>query len=338
MAQRPSLIDRPPPVPGIDADDPLPQLVQRATEQCAAVGGGAQGAIEARALGYLQAGFPLHLRGPAGSGKTTLALRIAAQLKRPVMLLVGDASFDTRHLVGSEGGTRTRRVVDRYISSVMKVESETESVWLDRTLTVACTEGCTLLYDEFNRAPPTANNVLLTVLEERLLVLPKAGRGESYVRVSPEFRAIFTSNPLDHVGTHAAQDALLDRLVTIDLEGFDRADEIAIVTQRAGLSAAAAARIVDVVRDFRASREYAQRPTVRATLMIAELVARQGLRVASDDGRFVQLCLDILGAKLKPAADGLPQPQQRALLQKLIDHFCPATGGRLAPQAARGAA
>jgi hypothetical protein len=56
--------------------------------------------------------------------------------------------------------------------------------------------------------------------------------------------------------------------------------------------------------------------------------------VASDDARFVQLCLDILGAKLKPAADGLPQQQQRALLQKLIDHFCPPGSGRTA----RGAA
>jgi gas vesicle protein GvpN len=313
----------------MDADDPLLQLVQRASEQA----GSAGASIEARALGYLQAGFPLHLRGPAGSGKTTMALRLAEQLKRPVMLLVGDASFDTRHLVGSEGGTRTRRVVDRYISSVMKIESETEAVWLDRTLTVACTEGCTLLYDEFNRAPATANNVLLTVLEERVLVLPKAGRGECYVKVSPDFRAIFTSNPLDHVGTHLAQDALLDRMVTVDLEGFDRAGEIAIVTQRTGLAVAAASRIVDVVRDFRASGEYAQRPTIRAALMIGDIVGRQGLRVASDDARFVQLCLDILGAKLKPAADGLPQPQHRALLQKLIDHFCPPAP----PRAARGA-
>jgi nitric oxide reductase NorQ protein len=210
----------------------------------------------------------------------------------------------------------------------MKVESETESVWLDRSLTVACVEGCTLVYDEFNRAPPTANNVLLTVLEERVLVLPKAGRGESYVKVSPDFRAIFTSNPVDHVGTHLAQDALLDRMVTIDLEGFDRNGEIAIVRRRSGLGATDAARIVDVVRDFRASREYTQRPTVRAALMIAELAARAGMRISGDDPRFVQLCLDILGAKLKPAADGLPQPEQRALLRKLIDHFCPAGGGR----------
>jgi gas vesicle protein GvpN len=330
MAQRPTLIDRGFQTAGTDLEDPMLAVVQRASEQPSAT----LGAVEPRALQYLQSGFPLHLRGPAGSGKTTLALRLADQLKRPVMLLVGDASFDTRHLVGSEGGTRTRRVVDRYISSVMKVESETESVWLDRTLTVACLEGCTLVYDEFNRAPPTANNVLLTVLEERILVLPKAGRGESYVKVSPDFRAIFTSNPLDHVGTHLAQDALLDRMVTIDLEGFDRPAEIAIVRHRSGLGANDAAKIVDIVRDFRASREYAQRPTLRAALMIAELAARGGMRVSCDDTRFVQLCLDILGAKLKPAADGLPHPQHRALLQKLIDHFCPATSGR----AAKGAA
>jgi gas vesicle protein GvpN len=323
MAQRPTPIDRCAPLPGTESEDPMLAVVNAAS-QLPAIG---LAAVEARALFYLQAGFPLHLRGPAGSGKTTLALRLADQLKRPVMLLVGDASFDTRHLVGSEGGTRTRRVVDRYISTVMKVESETESVWLDRTLTVACMEGCTLVYDEFNRAPATANNVLLTVLEERILVLPKAGRGESYVKVSPDFRAIFTSNPVDHVGTHPAQDALVDRMVTIDLEGFDRTAEIAILRSRAGLSAGDAARIVDVVRDFRASREYAQRPTLRAALMIAELAARGGMRIACDDPRFVALCLDILGAKLKPAADGLPHPQQRALLQKLIDHFCPAAGG-----------
>ena len=324
MAQRPGPFERATSL-ALDAEDPLLAVVQRASEQV----DGVMGEIEQRALLYVQTGFPLHLRGPAGSGKTTLALRLAEKMKRPVMMLVGDASFDTRHLVGSEGGTRTRRVVDRYISSVMKVESETESVWLDRTLTVACIEGCTLVYDEFNRAPATANNVLLTVLEERMLVLPKAGRGESFVKVSPDFRVIFTSNPVDHVGTHLAQDALLDRMVTIDLEGFDRNGEISIVRKRSGLPATEAGRIVDVVRDFRASGEYAQRPTVRAALMIAEVASRAGMRVCGDDPRFVQLCLDVLGAKLKPSSDGLPQPQQRALLQKLIDHFCPAGGSRM---------
>jgi gas vesicle protein GvpN len=326
MAQRPFTSDRVT-AQAAEQDDPLALLAARAAKlNCQALA-----ATEKRAISYLQAGFPLHLRGPAGSGKTTMALRLAEQLRRPVMMLVGDASFDTRTLVGSEGGTRTRRVIDRYISSVMKVESETETVWLDQTLTIACTEGCTLLYDEFNRAPATANNVLLTVLEERILALPRAGRDDSYMRVHPEFRAIFTSNPVDHVGTNLAQDALVDRMVTLDLDGFSREAEIDIVTARTGISVISAARIVDIVRDFRASREYSQRPTFRAAVMIAQMVGQQALHASSDDAGFVQLCIDILASKLKPGPDGLPLPSHVKLLHKLIDHFCPPfqrIGGR----------
>lgn len=308
------------PSPAQDTDEPeaLSALVQKA--EAMTMDGLAE--LERRGLAYLNAGYPLHLRGPAGSGKTTLALRLAGQLKKPILLLVGDASFDTRRLVGGEEVTRTKRVVDRYISSVIKVENQTNAVWLDRALTVACTEGGTLVYDEFNRAPAEANNVLLTVLEERLLVLPKAGRGESYVPVHPTFRAIFTSNPVDHVGTNLAQDALTDRMITLDLDGFERETEIAIVASRSGLKAADAARVVDIVRDFRVSREYAQRPSLRASIMIARLAALQKLRASADDPRFVQVCLDVLGSKLKPDKDGLPDPKQRQLLIQLINHFC----------------
>lgn len=289
-----------------------------------------------RAELYLRSGVPVHLRGPAGSGKTTLALHLAEALGRPVLLLVGDDSFDTSRLVGEESGVRTRRVVDRYIHSVTKVESETAPVWLDRALTVACTEGCTLVYDEFNRAPPAANNVLLSVLEERLLVLAKTGRGESYLRVHPEFRAIFTSNPSDHVGIHQAQDALLDRMITLDVDCFDHETEIAIVTARSGMPHEEVVRIVDLVRDFRASGEYAQRPSLRASVLIARLVAAQGVAVGADDPGFVQIVLDVLGSRMKPGTGGLPDPRHQQLLVKLIDHFCPAPQRHGAARLVRG--
>jgi gas vesicle protein GvpN len=278
--------------------------------------------LAGRALAWLNAGFPVHLRGPAGSGKTRSALDLAERLGRPVLLLVGDASFDTAALVGGEAGSRTRRVVDRYVTSVMKVETETAPVWLDRALTIACTEGCTLVYDEFNRAPAAANNVLLPVLEERLLVLPKAPRGEGALRVHPDFRAIFTSNPEDHAGTEAAQDALLDRMVTIDLDGFDRDTEVAIATARSGLDAADAGRIVDLVRDFRRSREWSRRPTLRASVMIACMTQAQALPVSAAEEGFVEICLDVLGSRLKRGAGGDADQRTRQMLVRLIEHYC----------------
>ncbi len=278
--------------------------------------------LAARALAYLEAGFPVHFRGPAGSGKTKTALDLADRLGRPVLLLVGDASFDTAALIGREAGSRTKRVVDRYITSVMKVETETVPVWLDRALTVACAEGCTLVYDEFNRAPAAANNVLLTVLEERVLSLPKARGSDTAIRVHPNFRAIFTSNPEDHAGTQEAQDALLDRMVTIDLDGFDRETEVAIAVARSGLDSEEAGRIVDLVRDFRLSREWSRRPTLRASVMIARLAKAQGLRVSAEEERFVELCLDVLGSRVKPASPGVPDPKHRQMLVRLVEHFC----------------
>jgi gas vesicle protein GvpN len=193
---------------------------------------------------------------------------------------------------------------------------------------VACTEGGTLVYDEFNRAPANANNLLLTVLEERVLLLPKTGRVESYVPVHPEFRAVFTSNPTEHVGTNPAQDALTDRMITLDLDGFDRETEVAIVAAQSSLKPADAARVVDIVRDFRVSREYAQRPSLRASIMIARITAAENVPVTTADPVFVRICLDVLASKLRPDKDGLPDPKQRQLLTQLISHFCVASSNQ----------
>jgi len=70
--------------------------------------------------------------------------------------------------------------------------------------------------------------VLLTLLEEGILALPDARHGETYRRVHPEFRAIFTSNPEEYAGVHKTQDALLNRMITIALDYYDRETEVAI--------------------------------------------------------------------------------------------------------------
>jgi gas vesicle protein GvpN len=274
-----------------------------------------------RALAYLRAGFPVHFRGPAGTGKTTLALHIAAQLNRPVMLMVGDEQLTSSDLVGEQNGYRYRRVVDRYIHSVVKYEEDAVQNWVDNRLTTACREGFTLVYDEFTRSRPEANNVLLAALEERVLVLPTSNGANAYVKVHPEFRAIFTSNPQEYAGVHDAPDALSDRLVTMDLDYYDRATEVAITNSNSGLDINEVERVVDMVREFRDSGEYDQAPTLRACIMIARVTALQGLRPSTGDKRFVQICLDVLESKTAFTSKNRDQrTAQRKMLLQLIDH------------------
>lgn len=274
-----------------------------------------------RALAYLAAGFPVHFRGPAGTGKTTLALHVAAQFNRPVMLIAGDEQFTSSDLIGEQNGYRYRRVVDKYIHSVTKYEEDAQQQWVDNRLTTACREGFTLVYDEFTRSRPEANNVLLAVLEERVLVLPTSTGANSYVKVHPEFRAIFTSNPQEYAGVHESPDALSDRLVTMDLDYYDRATEVAITVANSRLSHDEAARVVDIVREFRASGEYDQAPTLRACIMIARVAAQQGLVPSSGDSRFVQICLDILESKMAFSAKNRERRlEQRKMLLQVIEH------------------
>jgi len=279
--------------------------------------------LSERALGYLAAGFPVHFRGPSGTGKTTLAFHVAAQLGRPVLLMVGDEEFQTSDLIGGQDGYSYRKVVDRFIHTVLKYEEDAVKKWVDNRLTAACREGFTLIYDEFTRSRPEANNVLLTVLEERLLVLPNMSHRDGYIKVHPEFRAIFTSNPQEYAGVHEAQDALSDRLVTLDMDYYDRETEIRIAAAHSGMLPEHVAKIVDVVRDFRASEEYDQTPTLRVCIMIARVAVMQDMQISVQDPRFVRTCLDMLETKTAFTSKSRERRvQQRKMLMSLIEHHC----------------
>jgi nitric oxide reductase NorQ protein len=284
-------------------------------------------AITKRALAYIRTGFPIHFRGPAGAGKTTLALHVASQLGRPVMLIAGDDEFGTSDLTGGQYGYSYRRIVDNFIHTVHKTEEDMVQRWVDHRLSTACREGFTLIYDEFTRSRPEANNILLSVLEERILILPNTTRGTGYIKVHPQFTVLFTSNPEEYAGTHASQDALADRMVTIDLDFFDYETEVDITASCSGLEREDAACIVGIVRDYRASGVYQQLPTLRACIMLASVLVNQCQRPTADNPFFLQMCLDVLGGKAKfiPPSDER-YARQRKTIRDLIGHHCTNAG------------
>ena len=268
-----------------------------------------------RAILYLQAGYPVHFSSPAGTGKTTLAMYVAAQLGHPVILIHGDEEFGTADLVGGEFGYRKKKLVDNFIQSVKKSEEDVVGRWVDNRLTVACKHGFTLIYDEFTRSRPEANNVLLSVLEERMLDLPAARGGEGYLKVHPNFSAIFTSNPVEYAGVYKAQDALRDRMITIKLSHYDSETEIAITEAKSGISHTDAGKIVDLVRNLREQNGNGTLPSVRACIMLGKIMNLSGVKASAKDENFINSCLDIMDSE----TNFLGQQKKTGIEKKILD-------------------
>ncbi len=284
--------------------------------------------ITERGLAYLRAGYPIHFSGPAGTGKTTLAFHVASQLGRPVVLIHGDDEFGSSDLVGRDAGYRKYKLIDNFIHSVLKTEEEMKSLWIDNRLTTACQNGHTIVYDEFNRSRPEANNALLSVLSERILNLPKLSRsGEGYLEVHPEFRAIFTSNPEEYAGVHKTQDALMDRLITINLDHYDRGTEIQITMAKSGISRADARTVVDIVRELRGIGVNNHRPTIRACIAIARILACQQAHAQADDPVFRLVCQDVLNMDTAKVTRG-GQSLIKEKVEDVIQRICAARKGR----------
>ena len=278
--------------------------------------------ITNRALSYIKAGFPVHFRGASGTGKTTLAMHIASKIKRPVVMIHGDEEFTTSDLVGGEYGYRIRKVVDRFISRVLKTEEDMVKRWVDNRLTVACKYGYTLVYDEFTRSRPEANNILLSILQEKMMDLP-VGRGgeEQYLNVAPEFTAIFTSNPEEYAGVHRSQDALRDRMITMDLDYFDYETEVGITRAKSRLSKQNAETIVNIVRGLRESGKCEFAPTIRGCIMIAKTLKVQGMTPASANGTFTQICQDILASETSRVGSKTNQDRIKAIIKELVEKY-----------------
>lgn len=278
--------------------------------------------ITKRALAYIKAGFPVHFRGASGTGKTTLAMHLASKLMQPVIMIHGDEEFSTSNLIGGEYGYRSRKVVDNFIHSVLKAEEDTQRHWVDNRLTTACKYGFTLIYDEFTRSRPEANNTLLSVLQEKMLDLPAVRGEEGYLRVDPNFTAIFTSNPEEYAGVYRSQDALRDRMITIDLDHSNRETEIAITKAKSSLSTEDSAKIVNILRGLRESGKCEYSPTIRAAIMIARTLKVRRGAVSKDNPIFRESVLEILTSETSRIGSNSHKAKVKEVLNGLIDKYC----------------
>lgn len=250
--------------------------------------------LKGRIRRWLTVDRPVHLIGPTGCGKTAMAMHLARERERPVVWINGDAELTTSDLVGEYAEKERITEHDKYIHNVVKSKNIVRDRWVDNPLTLAVREGATLVYNEFSRTKPVANNVLLSVFEEGVLELP-GQRGESrYVDVHPDFRAILTSNSVEYAGVHEPQDALLDRLVGIYMDFYDYDTEVKII--RSHVADASPDRIEFVVRLMAELRERLDIEVgTRAAIMAVE-----GLSPVDDADKsaVASICVDVLASKL----------------------------------------
>lgn len=273
-----------------------------------------------RSLRYLETGYPLHFTGPSGVGKTTLALHIAKQRDRPVMLIHGNKDLATEDLIGTFSGYKRKKLKDNYVRSVYKIEEKVTESWTDGRLLEAVKEGYTLVYDEFTRSQPETNNIFLPILEEKILPLYGTKQKKLFMKVHPDFSVIFTSNPVEYAGVYQTQDALLDRMVTLELKSLEQEAEITAVVNKTAIKREKAKAIVEFMMKIRklchSGRDF-QGPSLRASIMIAELVKRYDIPVDGSSDEFNQLCFDITWFPLKTCVEDRHKHRvKRQLLQE----------------------